>query len=109
MADRYLDRDSVSTIGVQIQHHDFTGEPLNPTSYTVTVAIRPEGMRPASGDFKAAVWFTGTDGTYWAQLNVGPGSTVGTLSAGQRYKAHAKVAAGTETPIVTSRDTYVIR
>lgn len=109
MADKYLDRDSVSLIGVQVEHRDLSGDLLVPTGYTVTVAVRPEGTRPASGDFKAATWFTGADGTYWARLNVGPGSDVGTLSAGQRYKAHAKVSAGTETPIVTSIDTFVIR
>lgn len=109
MADKYLDRDSASLIGVQIDHRDLSGEPLDPTAYAVTVAVRLEGTRPASGDYKPATWFTGIDGTYWAQLNVGPGSSVGTLSPGMRYKAHAKVSAGTETPIVTSLDTFVIR
>ena len=75
----------------------------------MTVAVRPEGTRPASGDFKAATWFTGTDGTYWAQLNVGTGTSVGALTAGKRYKAHAKITAGSETPVVTSIDTFVIR
>ncbi len=109
MADRYIDRDSVSLVGVQVDHHDFTGEPLSPTGYTVTVAVRPEGTRPASADFKTATWFTGADGTYWAKLNVGPGTDVATLTAGARYKAHAKISAGTETPIITSVDTIVVR
>lgn len=109
MGDKYIDRDSVSLVGVQIDHHDFTGESLDPTAYTVTVAVRPEGTRPASGDYKAATWFTGLDGTYWAQLNVGPGTAVSTLTAGTRYQAHAKIAAGTETPVITSVDTLVVR
>lgn len=109
MADKYLDRDSVSLVGVQVEHRDLSGDLLVPTGYTVTVAVRPEGTRPASGDFKTATWFTGADGTYWAQLNVGPGSSVGALSAGLRYKAHAKITLGAETPIVTSIDTFVIR
>lgn len=109
MADKYLDRDEVRLIGVEIDHHDLSGEPLDPTDYTVTVAVRLEGTRPASGDFKAASWFEGLDGSYWAKLDVGPGTTVGALTAGRRYKAHAKISAGTETPIITSRDTFVIR
>jgi hypothetical protein len=109
VGDRYIDRDSVSLIGVQVEHRDLSGDLLDPTAYIVTVAVRPEGTRPASGDFKAATWFTGIDGTHWAQLNVGTGSSVGALSAGLRYKAHAKISVGTETPIVTSLDTIVIR
>lgn len=109
MADRYIDRDTVELVGVRIDHHDFTGEDLDPTGYTVTVAVRPEGTRPASGDFKAATWFSAVDGTYWAQLNVGTGTSTGALAAGKRYKAHAKIAAGSETPVITSIDTLVIR
>lgn len=109
MADKYIDRDSIHLIGVQVDHHDLSGDTLDPTGYTVTVAVRPEGTRPASGDYKAATWFTGLDGSYWAQLNVGPTTAVGALTAGARYRAHAKVAAGTETPIITSVDTIVVR
>lgn len=109
MAVKYIDRSSVELVGVQVDYHDFTGEDLSPTGFTVTVAVRPEGMRPASGDFKTATWFTGADGTYWAQLNVGTGSDVGALSPGVRYKAHAKVAAGSETPVITSIDTLIAR
>lgn len=109
VADKYIDRDSIHLIGVKVDYHDFTGEPLDPTGYTVTVAVRPDGTRPVSGDFKAATWFTGQDGTYWAQLNVGPGSTVGTLTAGARYRTHVKVSAGTETPVFTGPDTIVVR
>lgn len=109
MADKYLDRDGSHTIGVRVDHHAVSGEPLDPTSYTVTIAVRPEGTRPGTGDFKAAAWHTGDDGTHWAQLEVGVGTEVGALTAGVRYKAHAKVLASSETPRVTSPDTIVIR
>ncbi len=109
VADRYIDRDSAPLVGVRIDHHDFGGEPLNPTSYTVTVAVKREGVRPEAGDFKPATWTTDTEGQTWAQLQVGAGSAVGVLTAGMRYRAHAKVAASGETPVITSPDTLVIR
>lgn len=108
MADRYIDRDSISLIGVRVDHHDFGGATLDPTAYTVTVAVRPEGVRPESGDYKPATWSTDTEGQHWAQLLVGT-SPVGALTAGMRYKAHAKVSASPETPVITSPDTIVVR
>lgn len=109
VADRYIDRDSIPLVGVRIDHHDFGGADLDPTSYTVTIAVKLEGTRPVSADFKPATWTTDTEGQYWAQLQVGTGSAVGALTAGARYKVHAKVAASGETPVITSLDTIVVR
>lgn len=109
MADRYIDRDSVPLVGVRVDHHDFGGEPLDPTGYTVTVAVKLEGVRPESGDYKPATWATDTEGQHWAQLLVGAGTATGALTAGKRYKAHAKVSASPETPVITSPDTIVVR
>jgi hypothetical protein len=109
VADRYIDRDSIPLIGVRVDHHDFGGATLDPTAYTVTVAVKLEGIRPESADYKPATWSTDTEGQYWAQLLVGTGTTVGALTAGMRYKAHAKVSASPETPVITSPDTIVVR
>lgn len=109
MADKYVDRDGINLIGIHIDHHQLSGAVLDPTGYTVTIAVRPEGTRPASGDYKPATWHTGIEGDHWAQLLIGTGTNVGALTAGGRYKAHAKIDASPETPIVTSPDTLVIR
>lgn len=105
--DVYIDRDSVGLVGIRINHHDLSGATLDPTGYTVTVALVPQGTRPAAGDYKAATWHTGTEGDHWAQLLLT--TAVPVPVAGRRYDAYAKVAASPETPVVRSPDTIVIR
>ncbi|SES21129.1 hypothetical protein [Lentzea albida] len=107
MPDRYVARDSAELVGVRVTATTVAGTAVNPTGYTVTVAVVPEStVTPTSGDYKVATWQTGARGTF-AVLLVGPGSSVGTLAPGN-YKLWAKVSASPETPVVKSPDRLVI-
>lgn len=106
MPDKLVARDSVELVGVRVTSTTVAGAAVDPTSYTVTVAVAPENTTPVSGDYKPAAWQTGSRGTF-AVLLVGTGSAVGVLTAGN-YRLWAKVTASPETPVVKSTDRLVI-
>ena len=74
---------------------DSNGGPVDPTSYTVEVALKggdSQGDNPESGDWKAAGWDVTATGNYVAGLDVGPGSTAGALTSG-RWRCWVRLTA----------------
>ena len=60
-----------------------TGTPLNPTGDPVYFALIPDGAgQPGPGDWQGGTWAatTSSNGTYWAQILIGPAN--GGLSLG---------------------------
>lgn len=82
------------------------GVAVDPTGYTVQVAVMLGEARPTSGDFKAATWVTNATTvppTYSARLLIGVGAPSGiTLQAGQQYTVYGKILAGAEIVILRS-------
>lgn len=108
MPDRYIARDSAELVGVKVTATTVAGTSVAVTGYTVTVAVLPVATEdPSDSDFKAASWQTGPKGTF-AVLLVGPGSAVGTLTAGTTYKVWAKITASPEVPVVKSPDRLIV-
>jgi len=71
----------------------------DPTSYSVRVAVLPDGDRPEAGDWHAAEWRT-VDGTPHASLLVGPGGAV-QLDPGV-YRTWIEITAPPEKPVIRS-------
>ena len=71
----------------------------DPTSYSVRVAVLPDGDRPEAGDWHTAEWKT-IDGVHHASLLVGPSGVV-ELGPGA-YRAWVEITAPPEKPVVTS-------
>ncbi|MBP2581913.1 hypothetical protein J3A78_002391 [Streptomyces sp. PvR006] len=71
----------------------------DPTSYSVRVAVLPDGDRPEAGDWHAAEWKT-IDGVHHASLLVGPGGVV-ELGPGA-YRVWVEITAPPEKPVVAS-------
>lgn len=71
----------------------------DPTSYSVRVAVLPDGQRPEAGDWHDAEWLT-LYGTPYASLLVGPGGAV-ELASGA-YRAWVEITAPPEKPVVVS-------
>lgn len=107
MPDRYIARDSVELVGVKVTSTTVAGAAVDPTGYTVAVAVLPVATEdPADSDFKAATWQTGPLGTF-AVLLVGTGSAVGVLTAGT-HKVWAKITASPEVPVIKSPDRLIV-
>lgn len=65
---------------------DADGAPIDPTPYTVEVALKggdSMSAEPESGDWKAAAWAVTATGNYVAGVEVGPGSAAGALTPGR--------------------------
>lgn len=65
---------------------DANGAPLDLSGYTVEVALMggdSMSAAPESGDWKGAAWAVTATGNWVAGLDVGPGSTVGSLTPGR--------------------------
>lgn len=71
----------------------------DPTSYSVRVAVLPDGERPEAGDWHTAEWHT-LDGTPHASILIGPGGDV-QLAPGV-YRTWVEITAPPEKPVVTS-------
>ena len=71
----------------------------DPTSYSVRVAVLPDGQRPEDADWHTAEWHT-IDGVPHAGLLVGPGGAI-QLSPGV-YRTWIEIAASPEKPVVAS-------
>lgn len=80
---------------------DQLGAVVNPTSYTVQMALISGPDNPGSGDWKAASWTTTAQGQYVAQCLVGPSGTV-TLTAGLTYNVWIQIAASPETVVINT-------
>jgi len=72
------------------------GVSSDPTADTVVMALMATG-NPSTGDWKTASWETSL-GKYFARLEVGPGSTVGSKTAG-KYNLWIKVTDSPEAPV----------
>lgn len=76
----------------------------DPTSFSVRVAVLPDGVRPEVADWHAADWVT-VNGTPHASLLVGPGGAV-QLSPGV-YRTWVEITAPPEKPVVSSPRFYI--
>lgn len=84
------------------------GSVVDPTSDTVTMAVVSGSV--VAGDFKAASWETDattTPDTYYARVEIGPGSTVGALTAGT-YNVYVKVVDNPEQPVLAAGSIRVV-
>lgn len=77
---------------------EVAGVPVNPTVYSVYMAIIPIGTLPAVADWKVAFWET-IGGRYFAVLLVGPDGGVIAPAMGD-YSIFVKIDAGIETPVI---------
>jgi hypothetical protein len=68
--------------------------PANMTTFTVQMAILPDGQDPAGGDWQSAQWI-GTD----AAVLVGPATGLA-LTKGVRYGIWVKITAAPEIPVL---------
>lgn len=71
----------------------------DPTSYAIRVAVKPDGVRPALGDWHTAEWIM-HGGVPHAVVLVGPGSDI-ELEPGL-YRTWVEISATPEKPIVVS-------
>lgn len=71
----------------------------DPTSYSIRVAVLPEGVRPGPADWHPGEWVTRA-GVPYAVVLVGPGSDV-VLEPGV-YRTWTEIAAAPEKPIIVS-------
>lgn len=71
----------------------------DPSSYTVRVAVLPDGARPEAGDWHTGSWRT-LDGVHYAALLVGPGGVVD-LDPGT-YRTWIEITAPPEKPVIAS-------
>jgi hypothetical protein len=76
----------------------------SPTSLPVSIAIVPRDEEPETADFKTADWEPSTTN---ARILIGPGSTVGELSAGS-YRVWVKVDGAVEDPVILVPNYLVI-
>lgn len=88
-----MDRDSLEKLLTPIAASS------DPTSYSVRVAVLPEGERPEEADWHAATWLT-VDGIPHVALLVGPGGAVD-LPPGV-YRTWTEITAPPEKPVLTS-------
>ena len=74
------------------------GVAVNPTTLPVAYAFRLPGTAPVTADWKTGSWDLGLNGTYLAQVLLGPGSGAVGLARG-RYQVWLRVTDNPEVPI----------
>lgn len=77
------------------------GEPYDPSSDSVWIALPDLDQNPISGGWKSATWDTvvvDSDTLYYAKILVGPGGDID-LALGD-YDILVKISASPETPII---------
>jgi hypothetical protein len=80
----------------------FGPQGTDPTQYTAQVALVAEGREPGDGDWHAATWLAPAPAQDpQAALLVGPGTGAVAYPQGE-YVAWAKLAAGSEAPVMKS-------
>lgn len=92
---RCISRLSVEYFQVQVSF-TVAGSPVDPTGDTVQMAFMRGEAVPGSGDWTGAEWES-ADGTYYAQILVGPGALV--LSPGY-WSSYVKVTDHPEIPVL---------
>lgn len=75
--------------------------PSNMTSFTVQMAVIPDGQDPSGGDWQSAQWI-GTD----AAVLVGPATALA-LTKGVNYGIWVKIAAAPEVPVLGPFDLHI--
>ncbi len=98
---------SVQYVKVRISATE-SGEAVDPTSATVTMAFVSVGAEPSSGDWKTASWETDTARSrFYARCLVGTGGAV-TLTDGT-YQPRIKIAGiSPETPVLPADGTLIV-
>jgi hypothetical protein len=64
------------------------GSQINPSTNPPSAAVVLEGVTPQAGDYAAQSWDVDTSGVtpkYYILVDIGPGSTIGSLTAGKVY------------------------
>lgn len=100
MADLTISSLSREFIRVRVTAKE-AGAVIDPTAKTVEMAIIAGSGEPVATDWKAASWETDTTtdpDTYYARIEVGPGSTVGALADGL-YGVWVRITDTPEVPV----------
>ncbi len=95
---------SVETVGVPVSakvassYLDLSGQPVKAAVVAQGTPAQPSDFHPAAWDVDTSV----TPNVYKPQIQVGPGTTIGTLTVSKAYKFYAEVTLGTEVPVLVA-------